>query len=145
MNKIKRKRLNCVKINFCRCTHIESEHYHNEINNLKTCRYCKCISFNFAGIHRIGENDLAAKGLDITSINGRKRIRKRFLLFRRDGPFCINCGDENVVELTEDHIIPVSEGGSSELDNIQLLCRKCNVAKGAKIYNPFEIFDGCGV
>ena len=32
-----------------------------------------------------------------------------------------------------DHIIPVSKGGSSERDNLQLLCPTCNIVKGNKI------------
>lgn len=32
-----------------------------------------------------------------------------------------------------DHIIPVSKGGNSELDNLQLLCRTCNLSKSDKI------------
>ena len=32
-----------------------------------------------------------------------------------------------------DHIVPFSKGGKTEVDNLQLLCHKCNRKKGDKI------------
>ncbi len=37
---------------------------------------------------------------------------------------CSNCKSDFALE--EDHIIPVALGGSSELENLRLLCRSCN-------------------
>lgn len=33
---------------------------------------------------------------------------------------------------TVDHIIPLKYGGTDTLDNVQLTCKRCNSAKGAK-------------
>lgn len=33
---------------------------------------------------------------------------------------------------TYDHVIPLSQGGSSELDNVVIACRRCNERKGAR-------------
>lgn len=52
---------------------------------------------------------------------------------RRDGFSCARCGAAFELEL--DHIIPVSLGGTSDLDNLQILCRPCNQKKGATSAN----------
>jgi len=52
-------------------------------------------------------------------------------VYRRDNGKCVRCG--SLQQLEFDHIIPVSKGGATTAGNLQLLCRACNLAKGARI------------
>jgi 5-methylcytosine-specific restriction endonuclease McrA len=58
-----------------------------------------------------------------------KTVRKAVLAARPrcETPDCRATGD-----LTVDHIIPVSRGGTHAWHNLQVLCRRCNSAKGAR-------------
>lgn len=51
-------------------------------------------------------------------------------IFDRDGWKCLRCG--TVDNLTIDHIIPQSKGGTHDSDNLQTLCDRCNKSKKTK-------------
>jgi hypothetical protein len=42
---------------------------------------------------------------------------------------CVKCGDKKS-GIVRDHIIPIYQGGSDSIDNLQPLCQNCNVSKG---------------
>lgn len=69
----------------------------------------------------------------------RARMTKelREMVLRRDGYTCRQCGasrrNEPNLLLEVDHIVPVSKGGKTELDNLQTLCWKCNRTKSDKM------------
>ncbi len=53
-------------------------------------------------------------------------------VWKRDGGKCVLCG--SVENLHFDHIIPWSRGGASDTaENVQLLCGRHNIQKGARI------------
>lgn len=53
------------------------------------------------------------------------------LVYSRDGRVCAYCGGtEDPFHI--DHIIPVSRGGGSGLDNLAVACIACNLSKGSK-------------
>lgn len=58
----------------------------------------------------------------------------RYDVLRRDNFRCVRCGRgrEDGVKLHVDHIVPVSRGGKSTMDNLQTLCEDCNLGKGNK-------------
>ncbi len=52
-------------------------------------------------------------------------------LCARYGSICLLC--RRKVKLTVDHIVPISRGGTNDIDNLQPMCRSCNASKGNKI------------
>jgi 5-methylcytosine-specific restriction endonuclease McrA len=41
-------------------------------------------------------------------------------------------------EIHMDHVIPESQGGDTTYNNLQVTCRKCNLAKGVLTESEFE-------
>lgn len=58
-------------------------------------------------------------------------------ILERDSYTCKYCGasqkNEPNLLLEVDHIIPISKGGLTSVDNLQTLCWRCNRSKGSKI------------
>lgn len=50
------------------------------------------------------------------------------LMIEKNGLKCKTCF--SIENITVDHIIPISKGGSDAIENLQLLCRSCNSKKG---------------
>ncbi|RLC88792.1 MAG: hypothetical protein DRJ03_01700 [Chloroflexi bacterium] len=60
---------------------------------------------------------------------GQKHLAR--MVFERDKYRCQYCGTWK--NLTVDHIVPVSKGGSDDVNNLQTLCNECNARKGARL------------
>ena len=64
-------------------------------------------------------------------------VKQWLLLCAKYGHHCAHCGE--LRKLTEDHIIPLSRGGSDFISNIQPLCLSCNQKKGTRVEKTQEV------
>jgi len=63
-------------------------------------------------------------------------LRRRVI--ERDGLYCVYCDDDlRDAEIHMDHVIPESRGGETSYNNLQVTCRKCNLAKGTLSEDDF--------
>jgi 5-methylcytosine-specific restriction endonuclease McrA len=58
------------------------------------------------------------------------------------GNVCLRCGAQE--KLSVDHVVPLSKGGTSAIDNLQPLCKPCNNRKHTKLidYRDPELLIG---
>jgi hypothetical protein len=81
-------------------------------------------------IARIDKREIVADGPT------RQRIAQevKVAVWQRDQGRCVQCSAHGPgANLQYDHMIPVAEGGSNDVGNIQLLCGTCNQRKGPRI------------
>lgn len=76
------------------------------------------------------------------------RIRRRLMwqVLARDGWRCHLCGGsirpgtpDHREELTLDHLVPVSKGGSHTLDNLAPAHHSCNSRRGSRSLKPLPV------
>jgi HNH endonuclease len=67
------------------------------------------------------------------------RQDKRLAIYLRDGCACAWCGAavEDGAQLTLDHLIPHSLGGSNAEGNLVTSCKRCNDSRGARAVSVF--------
>jgi hypothetical protein len=69
------------------------------------------------------------------------RAEKRLAIYIRDNFACLYCGrslkDAPAAEVTLDHLVARSEGGSNEATNLVTACRSCNSSRAAKAWRDF--------
>jgi len=63
-------------------------------------------------------------------------LRRRVI--ERDGYRCVYCDDDLLGgEVHIDHVVAEAAGGPTTYDNLQVTCRKCNLAKGTLTEGEF--------
>lgn len=84
-------------------------------------------------IEKAALQELMDEGEIFPEANKRPPIPKEVVdaVWNRDGGKCVYCGSTENLHL--DHIIPFSKGGDTSVENLQLLCQKCNLQKSNKI------------
>lgn len=61
-------------------------------------------------------------------------------LFRRDQNLCLYCGGEFPdAELTRDHVVPRSKGGTDCWENVVAACKRCNHHKGDRLLDQIAM------
>ena len=68
--------------------------------------------------------------LYIGKVKGFEHIKVQEV-FQKCGSKCMRC--QRLDTLTIDHIIPTSKGGNNNIENLQVLCQRCNRVKGNKL------------
>jgi HNH endonuclease len=117
------------------CIAIAEGEPHQLSERLKTFKrwYVEAIKRDEAALD--GESDpLAEPEPDLPELNSYAIIRPGiwWAVLARDNWTCGSCGRstrQDGVLLEVDHILPRSRGGTDALDNLQTLCKKCNVGK----------------
>lgn len=76
------------------------------------------------------------------SAEGSHTYEEWLLLKRKYKNICLCCKkSEPEIKLTEDHIIPLSMGGTDKIANIQPLCQACNTRKHATALTYLSVGD----
>jgi len=107
-----------------------------------------------SAIKKSGEKSPYFKG---GTENHRKHVRERYLKIKiigshtpaewealkmKYGYMCLCCKSvEPIIQLSRDHIVPLSKGGSDDIGNLQPLCRSCNSRKYNKTINFIELSE----
>ena len=96
--------------------------------NFKDKDFDICEECTIKLLEKWGYDNLINLEIKIERMVISERLRNK--IFARDGKKCIQC--QSTDNLTIDHIKPFSKGGETTEDNLQTLCKKCNLQKGAK-------------
>lgn len=103
------------------------------ITSMNTFSFAELKSQYNAVVNAQNEKDMRAFQIELERAKMSSSLR--YDVLKRDGFRCQICGStaQDGVKLHVDHIIPVSKGGRTTLDNLRTLCDRCNLGKSDKI------------
>lgn len=117
---------------------IDGNQYNKRMQNVSKIRRLKLFDTDF--VYKV-INILDNQYQRYRSYNSRERVRRkascytskpeiRQKIFDIHGEVCLKCGGKDDIQL--DHIVSVRRGGENSINNIQPLCKTCNIKKGTK-------------
>ena len=129
----------CIRVKNAKTSTVNSMRSEEEIRaardllrpeGVKACRYCrKTKTFDHFYINKSESDGLSQTCKECTTLpKSREAVIKELVSLY--GETCLYPGCKST-ELTIDHVIPLSKGGTSDVDNYQQLCRSHNSQKGA--------------
>jgi len=93
------------------------------------------ISFSFE--FKLGHSHRPAEeGRDYTTTS-ESFMRLKKLVEKRDGGICQYCGEQST-DGQIDHVVPLSRGGTDNIDNLKWACPRCNLSKGSKTLDEWH-------
>lgn len=111
------------------------------VNSVRVAKIIGC-SVSYARRFKYDENVGKAVEKDWSEESQNEKVSPgaRTRIVRRDGEACLRCGDRDSLEVH--HIIPVSDGGEKEDDNLATLCESCHKkAHGGSFTTPSTVYE----
>lgn len=81
------------------------------------------------GVYGLAQAGDAAPGKAMPWNSRAVPLAVRVAVMERDGARCVECGRDDI-PLHLDHIMPYWAGGEHTVDNLRVLCSRCNLRKG---------------
>lgn len=96
---------------------------------IRQCLRCDQLvrDSSYCAFHQLEADINREKKASRKLLKGGEWKRQRAKALSRDNYQCVRCG--NAINLTVDHLIPRSKGGTNELSNLQTLCTECHITK----------------
>lgn len=103
--------------------------------SLPACPVCGGLGWHAGWLHYECRDKLARKERALIPKTPQERMRTRWngmkkrmkpLIIVRYGSNCVSCG---IIADSIDHVVPISKGGTNDIENLRPMCRSCNSRK----------------